>query len=165
MGVGISLGSTGSSGKEETTSPAASGLTTFADQLQHETTPLRTSFIAQLFEALMGRGANIPIMSQAVEQTRRAGSTALTGTTERLAQTGLAGTPFGEMILAQTGLEGNIAASDTQSQMMQAFMDLISGFLQEQTKTTAGAYAGAIPGSTTTRSKGKEKGGALGISS
>jgi hypothetical protein len=163
MAVDLGFGIGGSSGKEETSSPAAGGLISFADELQKETTPIRKNLISQLFEALLGRGANIPIISQAVEQTRRAGSTALTSTTERLAQTGLTGTPFGEMIMAQTGLEGNIAATNTESQMMQSFMDLLVNFLQNQSQTIAGSYAGAIPGSTTTRSKGKETGGAVGI--
>jgi hypothetical protein len=161
MGGSVGIGGGKDKGKESTASPAAMKLADLAEQFATETGPLRQTFITQLFEALSGRGADLPVISQAVERARRAGSQSLTSTKERLAQTDLAGTPFGEMIQAQSVLEGNIGAAGTESQMVQAFIDQISNFVLSQAQTASGGLAGAIPGMTETRSSGKETGAVL----
>ncbi len=102
-----------------------------------------------------GTSPAVPIISRAVEQSRRASSKALSDTDKELAQQGLAGTPFGAMIKANQRREGNIAAGQTQQSLAQAIFNMIPNFLLGQGQTALSGLAGAIPGMNTTKAKGQ----------
>lgn len=102
-----------------------------------------------------GTSPAVPIISRAVEQSRRASSKALADTDAELAKQNLAGTPFGAMIKANQRREGNIAAGQTQQSLAQAIFNMIPNFLLGQGQTALSGLAGAIPGMNTTKAKGQ----------
>jgi hypothetical protein len=75
--------------------------------------PLFQESAAQQLEALKtgGVGARIPMIQRAVEASKAATAGALRGTTDELAATGLAGTPFAASTLAGTRMSGEQATS------------------------------------------------------
>ncbi|MHA2065813.1 MAG: hypothetical protein ACXABY_15685 [Candidatus Thorarchaeota archaeon] len=89
-----------------------------------------------------GEGMQIPIIAQAQEAQRRATSQALTGSQESLAQKGLAGTPFGEMIMAQQRQQGASAVQGIPTQFAQQLLSIIPGY----TQGSASSIMGALPG-------------------
>jgi len=102
-----------------------------AKQFFAETTPLRQETISQFLEALTtgGVGARIPIISKAQEQSRQATSNTLRGTDQQLAQSGLAGTPFGENIRAQTLQQGQQATAMVPIDIINQMLTQIPGFV------------------------------------
>lgn len=84
-------------------------------------------FFGQMLEMLQtgGVGAQAPIISRALESSKQATSTAMRQTEEGLAQRGLAGTPFGERILAGQRATGAAETSRVPTDIATAFMSLI----------------------------------------
>ena len=138
----VSFGS--SSGGGSVPNPAS---TAIAQQFMGETSDLRTGFIDQLTEALEtgGVGARIPIIARAMEGTREAGSKAMTSTAEELARSRLAGTPFGEKIMAGERRQAEIAPQNTRTQIIQQMLAQMPGFLTGTNQTII-AGAGATTG-------------------
>ena len=100
----------------------------------------------------------IPIISRAVEQSRREGSKALASTKDELAQQGLSGTPFGAIVTANQRKEGNMAAGNVQQSLARAIFDMIPNFLLGTGQTATQGLSGAIPGMQTTNARGKTSG-------
>jgi len=96
-----------------------------------------------LESALKGQGSagNIPIIQQAVERSKQAASQSLAGTSDDLARSGLAGTPFGQAIMAQTQQQGNQAAARTETDMLSQLIAQVPAFLA-QNATTINALTG-----------------------
>ena len=89
-----------------------------------------------------GAGAQIPMIAQAQEAQRRATSQALTGSQESLAMKGLAGTPFGEQIMAGQRQQGASAVQGVESQFIQQMLSMIPGYTQGQSQSVMGALPG-----------------------
>jgi len=104
--------------------------------------PVRREFSGQLLEALRtgGVGARIPIAQRGVEATRAGTARALRATEGQLGS--LAGTPFGQQILAQQRQQGAVAASQIPGQIAQQLMAEAPGFLG----TAGGQALGALGG-------------------
>lgn len=104
--------------------------------------PLLELFTSQGVEALQtgGVGARIPIVQRAVEGTRVAASQAERQTTESLAQAGLAGTPFGENILATQRTQAGLGEQSQLNQILMQFIGQLPGFGQ----TGAGQAIGGL---------------------
>lgn len=155
--VGISAG--GGKGESKTTSPAASALAKIAEMFTKETGGVRTGLIDAMQEVLATGGSSIPIISSAVDASRSATSRALQQTEEGLAQSGLAGTPFGEAILAGERGEGERSVAATQEGLAQNIFSMISNFVLGQGQTALSGLAGAIPGLSKTKESAKAIGG------
>ena len=96
-----------------------------------------------------GAGAQIPMIAQAQEAQRRATSQALTGSQESLAMKGLAGTPFGEQIMAGQRQQGAQAVQGVETQFIKQMLSLIPGYTQGQSQSVMGA----LPGTRETNAK------------
>lgn len=153
MSAGISAGK--GEGKSKTTSPAASTLARLAEQFAGETKGARTGLLDAMQEVLATGGSSVPIISSAVDASRSASSRALQQTEESLATSGLAGTPFGENILAGQRGEGERSVAATQEGLAQNIFNMISNFVLGQGQTALSGLAGAIPGMTKTTEKAK----------
>jgi hypothetical protein len=157
MGGGGSSAIGKSEGTQRTYSPAAGTLANLAERLFNQTGGIRSGLIDAMQEVLQTGGSTIPIISRAVERTRSEASKAQTQTEEELAQQGLAGTPFGEMIKATQAQQGNIAAGQTEQSLAQNIFNQIANFVLGQGQTAFSGLQGAIPGMgrTDTTSTGK----------
>ena len=140
------MGGSKGSGESRTDSPAASTLARIAEQFATETTGVRTGLIEAMQEVLSTGGSSIPIISSAVEGSRKASSRALSEVDKELATSGLAGTPHGENIRATQISEGEQTASKTKDAMAQNIFGMISNFVLGQSQTATSGLAGAIPG-------------------
>jgi hypothetical protein len=103
--------------------------------------PVRKELGAQTLEALTtgGVGARIPMIQRAVESANLAGSNAMRGLEQGLAQRGLAGTPFGQAQLAQLGQQQQFAASQIPTQYAQSLISAAGGGAQPQFGSLPGA--------------------------
>jgi hypothetical protein len=103
-----------------------------AKQFFGETTPLRNELIDQMMEALTtgGVGARIPLIGAAEEKSRQATSNTLRQMDQSLAQSGLAGTPFGEMMKSQTRQGGQQQLAQISPNYIGAMLQQIPGFVQ-----------------------------------
>ena len=128
-----------------------------ADKFFGDIRPLERDITKQLRQVIKGGtpAFQIPVIAQAIEQSKHATSQALTGTEESLASQGLAGTPFGENILAQTRIQGEMAGAQQLSMLLQDLFKLAAAFAQGQ----AGTAAQASQGAGTTQSKGAQMAG------
>lgn len=142
-------------GKEQTSSRSADVLASLAESFAGESGGIRQGLIKAMQEVLATGGSKIPIISRAVEASRQAGSKALTGTKEELAQQGLSGTPFGANVVATSRREGDISAGQTKQSLAQAIFNMIPNFVLGQSQTALSGLAGAIPGTLTTNAKGR----------
>jgi len=123
-------------------------LDAIAEQMFKETTPMRQEFWRQAESILKtgGVGAYAPLISKAVEGTRRATSSTLRGLDERLAVMGLAGTPFGERIRAEVLRTGEAEAAQIPAATFQEMLPMIVNAMLGQGQTVVsglGAAAGA----------------------
>lgn len=150
----MSIGGGKSSGSQS--DPAASTLSRIAKQFATETGDIRTGIIQQFADVLQGgqTAAQVPIIAQAVEATRRASSEAQEGTQEELARTNLVGTPFGQNILASGRREGNLAAAGTKTDITKMLYNLIPNFVLGQSQTALSGLSGAVGGNVSGKGKG-----------
>lgn len=132
----------GGGGKEP---KAGRGLESMAQQLFGETSPLRALLTSQMEEALAtgGVGAQIPIIQRAEERARLATSQAMEGVERELARTGLAGTPFGETLRAETARRGEFDISQIRPTMTSQFLAQIPGYTMGTTQTGIGGMGAA----------------------
>lgn len=108
---------------------------------------LSNELVRQLSEALRtgGVGAQIPIIGQAVSAANQATSSALRDTQGSLASSGLARTPYGQRILADTRLSGAQQAARIPTDIAQSFiaqtpqysLGLLGTILSSLQKTTS----------------------------
>lgn len=110
-----------------------------------ETKNLRGEYNEQLMEALTtgGVGARIPIISKAMEASKRATSKAMTGAGEDMARKGLSGSPFGEAILSNISREGAYATSQIGPQYAQQMISGIPGYVGGMAQTAVGGMGQA----------------------
>ena len=149
------MGGSKGSGESSTDSPAASTLARIAEQFATETTGVRTGLLEAMQEVLSTGGSTLPIVSSAIEGSRRASSRALSEVDAELAQSGLAGTPYGENIRAGQISEGEQTASQTKDAFGTKIFDMISNFVLGQSQTATSGLAGAIPGMSSTKESAK----------
>jgi hypothetical protein len=104
--------------------------------------------LGQLNEALSTGGVNarIPIVQRALEGSRRETSNALRGIDERLASTGLAGTPFGESTRAGASIEGAARTADVPVQTTLALIEQLLPLLQSADSASAQRINAALSG-------------------
>jgi len=159
MSAGVSAG--GGKGESKTSSKAAKILARLAEQFSTETGGIRTDLIDAMQEVLTTGGSSVPIISSAVDASRSASSRALQQTEESLATSGLAGTPFGETILAGERGEGERSVAATQEGLAQNIFGMISNFVLGQGQTALSGLAGAIPGMQKTSESAKAVGGGV----
>lgn len=89
-------------------------------------------------------GSMIPIISNAVEQSRSAASRSMRGTEENLARQGLSGTPFGANIMAGTRLKGEQGTANIATNALMTLMQAFMGAGQQSMQTgTQGMSASA----------------------
>jgi len=88
-------------------------------------------------------GAQIPIIAQAQEAQRRATSRAIRESETGLARQGLAGTPFGENILAQQRQQGAQAFAGIEPDIIGQFLQTIPGYTLGNVQSILGATPGA----------------------
>lgn len=160
MSISSSLGGAKSTGSSETTarSGAAVTLAQLAESFAGETKDVRQGLIDAMQEVLSTGGSSIPIISSAVDSSRRASSRALSETEQGLAQSNLAGTPFGENILAEQRAGGERAVASTRESLAQNIFNMISNFALGQSQTALSGLAGAIPGTLNTNENAKATG-------
>ena len=91
--------------------------------------PIRKTLGAQTMEALKtgGVGARIPIIQRAVDAAQQANARALSATEAGLTAGNLAGTPFGQSILAQQRQAGRQAAAQIPTSFAQALIEGAGG--------------------------------------
>jgi hypothetical protein len=136
----------GGGGKGENKSGEALGK--IAQRFFGETTPLRRELIGQYEEGLTtgGVGARMPIISKSQEASRRATSNTLAGLDQQLAQSGLAGTPFGVQQRTEAEQRGRYATSQIPTQIVGQMLAQIPGFVTGSNQVTVsglGQAAGA----------------------
>jgi hypothetical protein len=136
----------GGGGKGE--SKSSKDLSELAQQFAAETGPTRRTLIDQMYEALTtgGVGARIPLVDRAVESSQRATSESLRALDTQLAQTGLAGTPFGERIRAGTEQQGRLATSQVSPNIIGQMIQQIPGFVTGQQQIAVQGLSGAVSG-------------------
>jgi hypothetical protein len=96
-----------------------------------ESKPARGELFSQIFESLRtgGIGARLPIVQQAVEQSRQATSGALSGTQAQLSRLNLLGTPYGQNILAQQRQAGEQGTARIPTDIANQFIQMAPGFI------------------------------------
>jgi hypothetical protein len=134
----------GGKGKTDTSDDLAK----IAKAFFKETTSTRQELTNQMEEALTtgGVGARMPIIRKAEEASRLATSNTLRALDAELAQTGLAGTPFGENIRAGTTQRGALATAGVGPGIVQQFLQMIPGYITGSNQVTVsglGQAAGA----------------------
>lgn len=122
-------GGKGGSGSKDTASSKA--LADISKQVWTLSKPGYQELLNQGMEAWKtgGTSASIPMVQRAVESSKVAGSQALKQAESSLASSGLAGTPYGEAILADTGLKGELAASDAGLSIGKYIMSMLPGLV------------------------------------
>jgi len=123
---GSSGGKTSSSTSSQS-SPYAPILAAIGSQMWNTAKPVSQTYANQANEALKtgGVNANIPSINASVDASRQSSSQSETQLRQRLAQSGLAGTPFAQNIMAQqqgtdNARTGAIPADATQAFISQA---------------------------------------------
>lgn len=150
----MSIGFGGGGEKTEVRDYWGNVLGSVAQELYQQSKPLRNELLSQLLDTLVTGGTNVPIVNQSVENTMRASSEALKSVDERLAQTGLAGTPFGEQIRGEQTLEGNVAAANTRNELLTQIFQMIPSASQGYLQAFTSGLVGATGKNTTTEEKG-----------
>lgn len=107
--------------------------------------PVRNELFKQILEGLRtgGIGAQIPLAQRAVGQANQATSQALRRSEASLAGSNLAGTPFGQQILAQQRQAGAQQASGIPLQVAQSLISAAPNLIT-QTANTAGRLSGTF---------------------
>lgn len=121
----------------------SAALERFLGEYTEQTRSGRSELFSQITEALKtgGVGARLPIVGKAVEASKAATATAMRGTEETLARTGLTRTPWGQNVLASQRLEGELATSRIPTDMTQAFLAGTLPTLTGAANTITGGYS------------------------
>jgi len=150
----MSVSTGGGKGKSSssTSSPTANTLAALASQFARETAPVRNTLLADMESVLKGGNfrANQPIIGKAVESSMQAASRARRETSDELARTGLAGTPFGVGELAKVIQEGEQKTSQIAPQMQydinNLLLQMIPNFILGQASNATSGLSNAIAG-------------------
>jgi hypothetical protein len=126
-------GGKGGGGKDK----AGKALAEIAQQFFRETEGLRGGLIGQFEEALNTGGveARMPVIQKAQERSRQATSSALAQTQNQLAQSGLAGTPFAEMIQGGMLQQGAQQRAGIPTEIISQMLQQIPGFVTGANQT------------------------------
>jgi len=135
------MGGGGKSGETKSSKMLAN----LAQQFAGETEDLRLETIGQMYEALTTGGvdARMPIINQAVERSKQATSASMKELDTSLAQSGLAGTPFGVRAKTETAQRGRQATADVPTQIVQQILQQIPGFVTGTNQTVIQGMTGA----------------------
>lgn len=125
------MGGGGKGGSSSSETSATRALADISEQIWTEAKPGFTELVNQGLEAWKtgGTGASLPMVQRAVESSKVAGSQAMKQAESSLAGSGLAGTPYGESILAQTGLDSELAASNAGMDIGKYIMSMLPGLV------------------------------------
>jgi hypothetical protein len=101
-----------------------------ANQLFGETTPVRQEYLNQMLEGLKTGGiqAQMPIIQQAVDQSKGATSQALRQLDTNMGQAGIAGTPYGQQTRAMAAMQGAQGTAAIPTNIVRDFMGAIPGY-------------------------------------
>jgi len=122
------MGGGGGKGSQKATGGMPPELIQMIQRFETETRGLRGELIGEMTGALTGAGrprVAMPMIGQMESASRRATSKALTETGTELARTGLAGTPFGERVMAETRQTGAQQLGAIAPTQMQRYIDMI----------------------------------------
>ena len=136
-------------GKKENSSQT-DDLGQYARLLFNETARLRNELTAQGLEALQtgGISARLPIIARALEASKSAASQSRQQTIDSLARSNLAGTPFGQAILAQQEIQGNQHTADIPTQYASNVIGLIPQYITALTGQGITGLGGAASAQT-----------------
>lgn len=125
----------GGGGGKQKSSPQIDQLGAIAKQLYNDTSSVRNTMLKQGEEALKtgGIGAQIPMITRALDQSRSQLSTDLASTKEDLAKYRLVGTPFGQSILQNAQVVGNQGISQIPTNFAQGMIAQLPGFVSALT--------------------------------
>jgi hypothetical protein len=126
------MGGGGSKGGSSSSDTAATkALADISKQVWNESKPGFQELMSQGMEAWKtgGTSASIPMVQRAVESSKVAGSEAMKQAESGLASSGLSGTPYGESILAQTGLSSELAANNAGMDIGKYIMSMLPGLV------------------------------------
>jgi hypothetical protein len=128
-------------------------LEAFASNVQKDTAPVRDEFSRQLMEALTtgGVGARIPIIQNAVEQSRMAAANTQSQLGDQLGLSGLKGTPFGVRAMAESLQSGNQAVARAPIDIIRDLLGQVPNFITAQGQQQGAALAGASSAEAQTR--------------
>lgn len=135
-------------GKGETTtnSAAADSLAKMAQDFGIETTPSRQG-ILNMIQDVQATGTSDSALSKAtVESQRMATSRAIASIKDDMARQGLAGTPFGENIIANTRQSGELAVAAATQELARGILSMAPNFVLGLQQTAGQGFASAIPG-------------------
>ena len=129
-------------------SGASKDLGKLAKRFEKETRGTRGELVDQMYEALTtgGVGARIPIISKAVESSQRATSESLKALDAQLAQTGLAGTPFGVRARQEAEQGGRFATSQISPNIISQIISQIPGFVTGQQQIAVSGLGQQVSG-------------------
>ena len=159
MGVHQAIGGAAGKGGKAATPASTNALAQMAQEFAGETKGLRGEMITNFEDILKtgGSQATIPIISKAVEASKRATSQTMSQVEEDLARKGLSGTPFGENVMGQTRMSGNLATSQVPLDITNAFLQMIPGFILGQGQTATQGL-GTASGQQTALNQGSMQG-------
>ena len=120
-------------------------LAKIAKKFFKETKDVRRELQDQFMEALVTGGveARIPIIQKSQEASREATSSSLRQLDTQLAQSGLAGTPFGENIRAQTMMTGEQRTAAIPTEIVGQLLQQIPGFVTGANQTVVSGLGSA----------------------
>jgi hypothetical protein len=147
MGGGSKGGSGGSSYYQDTVAQdlLLESVKRIGEEQWSITKPIEQQWAQQALELMQTGGVQSynPIISSATEAVKRATSQAMKGTEASLATSGLAGTPYGERILAETGLQGSLTESQVASNTWNSLVAGIPSFATTVGGTATSALSSA----------------------
>jgi len=116
---------------------AGEDLAKLAKAFFRETTPLRRELTSQYSEALTTGGveARMPIIAKSQERSRQATSNALRALDAQLAQSGTAGTPFGDRLRMGTIQRGEQATAQIPTNIVMQLLQQIPGYVTGANQT------------------------------
>ena len=116
---------------------AAEDLAEIAKMFFAETGPLRQELTSQYGEALTtgGVGARMPIIAKSQERSRQATSNALRALDAQLAQSGTAGTPFGDRLRTGTIQRGEQATAGIPTNIVMQLLQSLPGYVTGANQT------------------------------
>lgn len=125
----------GGGGGKQDSSPQIDKLSQLGQQLFNETSGVRGTMLQQGEEALKtgGIGAQIPMITRALDASRSQLSTDLQSTSDDLAKHRLVGTPFGQSIMQNARVLGNQGISQIPTNFAQGAIAQLPGFISALT--------------------------------
>lgn len=144
---GVSAGGSGTAASGSSSSGGGNLFQGFAQQFMKDSSLTQSKIFDQLNALMTGGNTDTTsaLLSNVLEGSKSAASRTTDQTKQQLAQKGLAGTPFGEQILATTQMQGAQgtanATNQARQQMLQQFLN---AFLTQQQGVLGGLASGNV---------------------